>query len=319
MLSYALEPGTTLTYEVAVDQSIVLNSSGDATALDEEEMPESMDIRVVGTALLDHAISEGPEPDTFEIQITGDFEDLEVTGTVDGEPVEESDIEDFDLADLGPIDVTIVVDEQGNIVPDDDGLGDDLFGDLGGLGGFGSLGEFGSMGPGRFFGIPFADREVTVGDSWSESIETPTIPGMDPIAVEIVSEVTGTQDVDGTRVLVVDTTTMTSEIDFDLAEFLIGFMTAFVPEDPSEEEQAEMDELIENLRFAISADAAEATTTTLFDPVQGVVHRSDAESAGSLAFDINVPDDETGEMVAFSLDMDIAQSTTYTLVDSSNA
>ena len=319
LLSYTLEPGTTLSYEVNIDQTIVMQSSGDATAMDEEDFPGAMDIRVVGTTLMEHAISDGPEPDTYEIHITGEFQDLEVTGTVDGESVEESDIADLDLANIDPIDVTIVVDEQGNVVPQEGGLGDDLFGDLGGLGGLGALGQFGATGPGQFFGVPLADREVTVGDSWSKSIETPTIPGLDPISVEILSEVIGTDEFEGTPVLVIDTTTTTSEIDIDLAEFLIGFMTAFLPEDPSDEEQAELDSLIEDLRFAITAEESEADATTLFDSASGVVQRTESQSAGAFAFDLNVPDEETGEMVAFALDVDVAQNMTYTLVDSSNA
>jgi hypothetical protein len=118
------------------------------------------------------------------------------------------DIPDF--AGMEPIDVTVVVDEQGNIIPQDTGMGEDLLGGLGGLGGLDMLGQLGSSaGVGQFIGPPFSQEEVTVGDTWSETAEIPTLPGNDPITTKVDSEVVGADTIEGNEVFVIETTTTT--------------------------------------------------------------------------------------------------------------
>jgi len=318
-LSYALEPGASHEYEVEVDQTIDMSTSGDTSALGEaegEDVPSEMSIQVNGTSVFTHAVAEGPEPGTFEITITGDFSDMEFDGTIDGEPVDPSEIPD--MAEMDPVDVTIVVDEQGNVIPDDSGgLGDELFGGLGGLDMMDQLGAGG--GTGRFIGPPFPDGEVTVGDTWSDTVEIPTMPGEDPVVTEIVSEVVGTDTIDDIETLVIETTNSTSAIEFDLAELLIGFMTAFVPEDMSEEEQAELDALVEDLRFAFMVDPQVMELTTWFDSDAGLARQAELSGDTHLVMDMNIPDETTGELVEFALDMNIDQHVTYRLIGSTSA
>ena len=318
-LSYSLEPGVSYEYEVDVDQTIDMSTSGDTSALGEsegEDIPAEMSVEVSGTSVFTHTVAEGPEPGTFEITITGDFSDMEFEGTIDGEPVDPSEIPD--MAEMDPVDITIVVDEQGNVIPDDSGgLGDELFGGLGGLDMMDQLGAGG--GAGRFIGPPLPDSEVTVGDTWSDTVEIPTMLGEDPVVTEIASEVVGTGTVDGIEVLVIETTNSTSEIEFDLAELLIGFMTAFVPEDMSEEEQAELDALVEDLRFAFMVDPQVTETTTWFDPEAGLALEAELSGDTHLVMDMNIPDESTGELVEFALDMNIVQHVTYRLIGSGSA
>jgi hypothetical protein len=315
LLSYTLEPGTTYEYEVEVDQNIDLTTSGDAPAMGEEDMPGQASINIAGTTAITHTIAEGPEPGTFAVTIKGDFSDLEVTGTVDGEPVDGSEIPE--MAEMEPIDVTVIVDEQGNIIPDDSaGLGEDFLGDLGGMN---MLEQFGSSGPGQFIFPPFTEEEVTVGDTWSDTIEVPTLPEKDPITTQVDSEVTGTDTVDGHDVFVIDTTTTTSPIEFDLAEMLAGFMTAFLPEAATPEEQAEIDALIEELRFAFSVDESVGELTTWFDYEEGLARQADYANSSHLIMDVNVPDEATGDMVGFGVDMTIGQDITYRLVSADTA
>ncbi len=318
-LSYALEPGASYEYEVEVDQTIDMSTSGESTALGEtegEDIPEEMSIQVSGTSVFTHTVAEGPEPGTFEVTITGDFSDLEFDGTIDGEPVDRSEVPD--MAVMDPVDHSIVVDEQGNVIPDDSaGPGQDLFGGLGGLDMMDQLGPGG--GAGRFIGPPLPDGDVTVGDTWSDTVETPTMPGEDPVVTEIASEVVGTDTIDDIEVLVIETTNSTSEIDFDLAELLVGFMTAFVPEDMSEEEQADLDALVEDLRFAFMVDPQVMESTTWFDPEAGLALQSELSGDTHLVMDMNIPDESTGELVEFALDMSVGQHVTYRLIGSDNA
>lgn len=319
-LSYALEEGTTYEYEVELDQMIDMSTTGDTSVLGgagNEDVPGQMSLGITGTNVFTYAVAEGPEPGTFEITITGDLSGMEFSGTVDGEPIESSDIPD--MAQMGPIDVTVVVDEQGNIIPDDtSGLGEDL---LGGLGGLNMLDELGAGGgAGQFIGPPFPEAEITVGDTWSDTVEVPTMPNAEPITTQIDSEVVGTESIGGREVFVIETTNSTSAIEFDLAELLVGFMTAFVPEDMSEEEQAELDALVEELRFAISVDPQVVELTTWFDFDEGVARQAQFSSDTHMVMDLNIPDEATGQFIEFGMDMNITQDVSYRLLGSeSNA
>lgn len=311
LLSYSLESGTSFTYEVDIDQNIEMAASGDTTALGEEEIPGDLSLDVSGTTALTYDIEDGPEEGTFAITITGDLSGLDISGTMDGEQVSADDVPDF--AGVEPVDVTIVVDEQGNIIPDDTGLGEGFLGDLGGLDMLSQLGGAG-LGGGQFVGPPLSDDEVAVGDTWSETVETPALPGDDPITMQVDSEVVRADTVDGREVFVIETTTSTSGIEFDLADVLIGFMTALVPEDASDEELAEIDALVEQLRFAFSVDPQTAQMTTWFDFEDGLARQTDYSNATHLVMDINVPDEATGELVEFAMDMTITQDVTYRLM-----
>lgn len=317
LLSYALEPGTTYEYEVDMDQTIEMTATGDSAAMGDEALPGELSINMVGVSTFTHTVSEGPEPGTYEVHIVGDFSDLEFSGTVDGEPVDESEIPD--LAQMEPVDTTILVDEQGNVIPDDTaGLEEGLLGDLGGLDMLQGLGG-GSAALGQLVGPPLSDEEVTVGDTWSETIEIPALPDSDPVVTQVDSEVVGVEDLDGAEVFVIETTTTTSPIEFDLAQILVGFMTAFVPEDASEQERAEIDALVEQLRFLVSVDESVADLTTRFDPEDGLAKQAEVANTTHMVMDINVPDDTTGDLMEFAMDMTITQDVGYRLVGSSSA
>ncbi len=324
-LSYSLEPGTTLTYEVEMDQTVKMDIEGDPTALGDgadKEIPQSMDINMVGTSVFTHSVADGPEPGTYEITITGDFSDMEFSGTVDGEEItggDESLIPE-DFTGMEPVEKTIVVDEQGNIIPSDDDMGGDILGDLGGLGGLGGLDMLDQLGgaagsPGQFIGPPFGDEEVTVGDTWSETFEVPTLPGDDPITTTVESRVVSSEDRDGAEVFVIETTTSTSAIEFDFADILIGFMTAFLPDDASDEDRAQMEAITDQLRFAFSVDPTVAEMTTWFDPEAGMAVEANLLNDSHLVMDIAMPDDASGEIVELGMDMSIGSDITYRLID----
>lgn len=314
LLSYSLQPGTSLEYEVDLNQKIDMTTNGDVSAFGEgEELPGQMSVNISGTSVFAYSVAEGPEPGTFEVTITGDFSDLEFNGTIDGESVDNAEIPD--MAEVEPVDVTIVVDEQGNVIPDDNAaLGDDPFGAFGSLDMFDQLGSLGFGG--QFIGPPFPDEEVTVGDTWSETRVVPVMPGQDPMSTQVDSEVVTEDNIDGNEVFVVETTTKTAAFEFDLAEFLIGFMTSFMSEDATEEERAELDAMVDELRFAFSIDESVADMTIWFDHEAGVTRQAEVASGTRMVMDINVPDETTGEMVEFTLDMNLDQEISYRLKSS---
>ena len=316
LLSYTLEPGSSYTYEVSLDQTFDIVTTGDSEAFGEEEIPGEMSVRMLGTSVFTHTVAEGPEPGTYSVTITGDFSDIEFSGTSDGEPVDPAEIPD--LAELAPVDVTVVVDEQGNVISGEGGNLEDFMGMGGGLDSLKGLAPGGDLG--RFVGPPLSEGEVTVGDSWSETIEIPSLTGGESSGTtDIVSTVTGTDSLDGADVFVIETTVAVSEISFDLAELLIGMFEAFLPEDASDEDLAELQLMTEQLRFQFSMAPSVTNATTWFDVAGGLARKSDYTGDQSLVMDINVPDDETGDMIAFGLEMNISQTIGYRLVDSASA
>jgi hypothetical protein len=228
--------------------------------------------------------------------------------------VESSEIPD--LAEMEPIDVTLVVDEQGNLVSGgEDGM-EDLLGGLGGLGGLEGFTQGSQLG--GFVGPPLSDEEVAVGDSWSETVEVPLFEE-EVHATEIVSTVTGTDTIEGVEVLVIETTISSGEIDFDIGEMLIGMFEAFLPEDPTEEELAELEAITDQLRFHFLIAPSVSNMTTHFDAGAGRALGSEFSGSTQMDMDINVPDEESGEMISFGMSMDLSQVLTYRLVDSVGA
>ncbi|HSJ84914.1 MAG TPA: hypothetical protein VLA91_13985 [Acidimicrobiia bacterium] len=316
LLSYSLSAGDEYQYEVDLDQHIELNASGNPSLMGGEEVPGEASIDLAGTATFTHVVSEGPEPGTFEVNITGEFGGVTVTGTVDGEPFESEEAPDF--ASLDPIDVTVVVDEQGNLVEEGPAGAEDpltgMFGDLGPLGG-GAPAP--GLDPGQFVGPSFSDEEVAVGDTWTDEIETPGLGG-NPIVTSISSTVTGTEDLDGTEVYVIDTNSTTSLIEFDLAQFFAGMFGAFA-EDATAEETAELDAMLDQLQFLIRVDGTTADSKTWFDVEAGLARQSETNSSTDISMDMNMPDETTGEMIGFVMDMTLDQDITYRLISGPTA
>ena len=314
LLNYSLEAGTEYRYEVDLDQQISMTSSieGPVTA-ESEELPGQADINVGGSAVFTYAVSAGPAEGTYEIAITGEFTDLEISGTVEGESINTlGEVPDAtDLAGLEPINVTIVVDEKGNLVVDGEIIDDPLAGMFGDLNSLGS-GSAPGLDPGQFVGVPLPDEEVGVGDYWTEELEVPGL-GDDTIVTTITSEVTAIDK----PVYVIDTETSTTPIEFDLGEFFIGLLTAFGT--PEGEDTAEFDAMIEQIRFVMNIDDANSRSTTRFDSETGLVNSYALDGGAHIAMDINVPDETTGELSGMKVDMRLDQQLTYELVNDPSA
>ena len=313
LLSYSLEPGFTFSYEVELNQHLEMSASGDASAMGDEEFPGQAVIDLEGSAVFTYTVVAGTEPGTYEINIQGAFEKLEVTGTIDGESVDE--VPDF--ATLDPVDVTVVVDDRGNLIVeglDIDNPFGSLFGDLGGLGSANAPG----LDPGQFFGPAFSTDEVRVGDSWSEEIETEGFGGK-PIVTNVRSTITAADQVAGSDVFVIETTTTTSLIELDLSEFFLGMLGSFIPNQAGDGGSAEIDALMEHLKFVITIDGSRSESTVWFDPGAGVVRKFLTDAGSNLMMSVNIPDEVTGELVGFDMELSISQQISYRLLDSPSA
>jgi hypothetical protein len=316
LLSYEFEPGTELRYEVRFDQHITISASGEPTALGGEDIPGDADLDVSGVTTFTHTVEAGAEPGTYEITIVGDFTDLELSGVLDGEPVESGEFLDF--AQIEPVETTVTVDEQGNVLSSTDdefGLGGELGGELTGLASMASPG----MDLGSLVGPSLSEREVTVGDTWSETIENPVPFGGAVITTSVENEVTGTDTMDGVEVFVIETNSSTSMIEFDLGEMMVGFFEAFMSAEATAEERAELEAMLEGLRFLIVVDPSSYRTTTWFDHTAGHSLRSESVGTTQMTYDINFPDEASGEMMAFTMDMTMDQKVAHRLLDAGSA
>lgn len=313
LLSYNLEDGTTFSYQVDLNQQIEVSASGDPSAMGDDGIPGEATIEISGSAMFTHTVSDGPEPGTYEVNIKGAFDDLTVTGTVDGEPVDEAP----EFVELEPIDVTFLIDDQGNLIYEDETLDDPFGGIFGGLEAFGS-GSAPGLDPGQFVGPPFPDEEVSVGDIWTDETETFFL-GDDPVVTSTTSTIVDVDQINGVDVFVIETQSSTSLIEIDLGEFFLGLFTAFMPENPSDEEKAELQVMLDQLKFTISVDGTRSDSTTWFDPEAGIALRSDVDVSATISMDINVPDETTGELVGFQMEMGMTQQISYQLLDSPGA
>ena len=315
LLSYELVAGTEYEYEVDLTQHIEMTGSTEGAAAEDEEFPENVTLDLSASAVFGYAIADGPEEGTYAVTVTGEFTNIEVSGTVDGESISsEGEIPDMaDLAGIDPIDVTVIVDEQGNVIVDGEVVDDPMAGLFGGFEDMGA-GTAPGLDPGQFVGVPFSDQEVTVGDSWSEEIE---VPGLDedPIVTSITSTVTGVEEVDGQEVLVIETSTETSTIEFDLGEFFVGLLTAFG--DPSED--PELAEMLDQIRFLFVIDNAASDSVTWFDSEAGLTRRHTTVAGTNMLIDMNVPDETTGELAGMMIDMRLDQEIDYRLVSGPSA
>jgi len=308
-LSYTLEPGAGFEYEATLDQHIELTATGDPSVMGGEAFPVDMSADISGVTTLTHTVAEGTEPGTFEVTISGEFSDLTVEGTMDGEPIDPDELPDLGVTK--PINVTVVVDEQGNVVEP----GSDSFGDLF-MGGLSELDALAGavVDPAQLVGPPLPDHEVAVGDTWSKTINVPIPMNDQEITTEVVSEVTGTDAVDGADVLVIETESTTSKIEVDLSDFLIGMFKSMAETGAEEADAADLEAIEEGLRFAFTVDESTTDMTTWFDPAAGRARKAVRSGDAHVSMDVAFPDEPAGGMIELGMEMDIDQLMEFRLL-----
>ena len=315
LLSYALAAGDTFVYDVTITQDIAMETTGEGSSFGDEELPGEASVTVTGTGTFTFDVDDGPEPGTYSITITSDLTDVTASGIVDGESIDSAETPEF--AEIEPVSVTVIVDKQGNIIPESANAEDPLAGLLGGLTEMGP-GSVPGTELGQFFGPPFPDDEVALGDTWSDSFETPGF-GTEPFSTSISSTVGGTDKVEGFDVLVVESEVAVDPFEFDLGEFFVGLFAGFAPDDATAEELAEFDNLVENLRFVMSFDDNRSESTTYFDAAAGITRQFEVTSTSRIGMDVNFPDEATGELSGFVMNMTIDQTVSHQLVEGPSA
>ncbi len=303
---YSYEPGDHHEYGFTLDQSLqmTVEAEGD-DGLPGEDIPEEINVTTSIAGTISYDIAAGPEPGTRQISISGVFDELEVEGMVDGEPVEDGMIEEGTVPDLVEVpNITIVVDEHGRLVSV---AGDDVPEDLPFFGDpFSQLGDFTSGGLNGHFGPAFPDEPLAVGDSWSFT-QSEEVEGLDTVmSVETTYEVTGTETLNGRTVVVIEFTTKTSKVELDLGEMFQALFDAFGElgaelGDDTEDTTVE----IPNITFLITVEPSTATGTVWFDQEAGIVVKSSQDTATSISMLMDFSDTEEAIRTAITMDLDM--------------
>jgi hypothetical protein len=69
----------------------------------------------------------------------------------------------------------------------------------------------------------------------------------------------------------------------------------------------------------MSFDESASQSTTYFDPEAGISRQFDVASSSLIGMDINFPDEETGELIGFVMNMAIDQTVSHKLADGPSA
>lgn len=313
-VAYTYTPDTRLKYDLSLTSDVTMSVEGDATAMSDGELPSDADLSSSVDTVVAFDVYDGPEAGTYEIVITGALTDADVSGTVDGEPFDP--MADASLAEqfaaLPPIEKTVIVDEEGNILSmsgaGDAGFpGSDLF----------SLGSLGQDQVPLPLGPSFPGGELSVGDTWTD---TRTLDGPDgPITVETTSEVVGVEPYDDVDVFVIESTTTTDGFEVDMSELIRGFFEGFagMTSDGTGSTDStlppDLQEMLDQISFVISTEPSVAHSTTWFDPEAGQVRKIDHDQTTAISMSFRGPDEQTGELVSFSIDLTLDQAAVFEL------
>lgn len=331
-IAYAYQPDTRLTYRVEVDGTIDVEADVPA-GLGESTTGR---LGIAGETDLTYLIGPGPDDGTFEIRLTADFAELSVTGDLGdlGDEVLPFPGLDFGdaLGDLPAVDLTVIVDEQGAILERSPsavtGLGQS-FDDI--LAGSGLAESLDMTGLGANVNGPLgpifpADRPLDVGSAWTDRTESRV--GDMAIATDYAHEVTGTAELDGVEVVVVETVATVGGFEISLADLVESVLADLEADNPGGEADMgfggmDLEEMLVmvlgGLQMSVGAAPAGAETTTWISldrtaagPAAGIVRQAVTRSSGTVRTEFTVPG-ETDAGFTVTVRTEYAQDVRFTL------
>ncbi len=301
VFSYRYPSSGEVAYRISIQQEAEVTLDGGPP---EEMPPGPIQISSTLEGTITYRTSPGPEEGTTRIQILSDLEIVENKMSIGG----------IALPDPGggaapgfetPIDITVVVDEKGNVLEViSEGL-DELFGDLSLL--FPS--SVGTQDLNRPFGPAFPDHPVDVGDTWTERVEQEGTAGMGTIVTNAEHRLVGVDTKAGRTILVVESEYRTEALEWDMSEFLQGMFGAFADE-LSEEEAPESEQAIPEFTLLMSASPITVIAVTRFDSEAGLVLEGEYQVSAEVTTDMTLPD-ETGEPASIISSTSYDQTVTY--------
>ncbi|MFP5332887.1 MAG: hypothetical protein ACLGHX_11090 [Acidimicrobiia bacterium] len=298
--SYGFAPGQAVTYDVSVRQDITFTAEGDAAGLGDETLPIDADVvsENVGTSV--YTVTNASDS-SVTLDITADFPETRVTGTVNGEPLGESGGEGgvaSDLSRIQPVATTVVLDRRGTLV--DDGATDlaATGADLAALAGLTN----------DLFSVPvgpaFPSRPIGLGDDWETIWER---PGQDQ-TVTVASRSRVTEHTE--RRLVVESQTTTGAQSADFSQQFRDLFLAFAELDT--DIPPELEDQLDQIEFSIEAEPSTVIEVAAFDLERRMVSESTKTATLHLTMVFRAPD-EDGEIRGFEIRLVVTQTAVFTL------
>lgn len=300
-LVYGYDPGTTLTYDLAVSQDIAFDADGDAEGFGEAEFPINANLTTQSEGTARYTIEDAPGNGAVSITVAATMNSTEATGTLNGDEVtsiEQGGIA-ADLARINPVNAEVTVSRLGLVMKDETTDQRILGASLASLTGLADELLAQPVGP------VFTDAPVTVGDSWEISEERGGPSG--PLAVHSTSRVE--EIVDG--LYVIHTTTVAGAYVVDFSEQFRQLFLGFSELEAGAEIPAEIQEQLDSIEFSITVSESTTTEVVEFDPDTGLVVSSTRTTDLQLTMTFRSPTD--GEVNGFDIELDLLQTARFAL------
>lgn len=271
VFAYSYAAGDAYTYDISLSQHVAMitNVEGDPGMFGNADAPGNVDVNTDIDGTVKYELSEGPRADTTTLHISGSFDNVNVSGTVDGEPVTDQDVQSGTVPDLVEVpETTIVLDKygrpvsvDGTTVPSDTQFFGDPFAMFGGLT---------SGGLDQPFGPEFPETPLSVGDSWTEE-QTQDIPDTEQtVSTSVTYTVTGTDTIDGHDVMVIDFTATSSGAEIDLGQMFQALIEGFAS---MGQDSSSTTADIPTIEFVVSLGDTSGSGTYWFDQEAGIVRK----------------------------------------------
>lgn len=292
-LTYSFSAGEILTYDVEITQRVVVASEAEQAATN--DLPAGGDVKLRGTGRFTFEVADGPTPGTYRLSIAGEFEDLSAEGAIEGRPIEGPGQAD-QLGIGGPVTGEIVIDRSGRLTNE----GRPAY--------LGSVLEI-STDLARFPGPMLPTEPVAIGERWEVEHSEQAL-GTVPVETTVAGSLTGTEMIDGTEMLVIETDSRTGEAEVDLSTFYRDFLGGF-------SEEADRSQSLEDTVFQILIGSGSARIEALMDPQAGRLFRATRESSNRLSMEMALPHEVTGELESLDMRLETEDRIDYRLDDAS--
>ncbi len=303
LLSYHYPSSGEVEYAVSIEQQAEVRLDGGAPA---EMPPGPITVNSILAGTLSYRTDPGAEENTTIIRILSDFKLVENEASMGGITLPADEIDDAPGFET-PIDITVVVDQQGNVLEFSSKELDDLFG----AENFLPNSSAGNQQFSRPVGPAFPDHPVDVGDTWTERTEEEGPGGM--VITNAEHRLVAVQGTEERPILVVESEYQTEAFEWDMSEFLTGMFGAFSGELPEDEAQ-EGQEVLSEFKLLISVIPGPVQATTWFDPQAGLVIESEHQAQGEVTTHMTIPG-ETGEPFTISTATAYDQVVFYQLIN----
>jgi hypothetical protein len=308
LISYRYPEGGKLEYSLSITQDAVIRVEAGAP---EEALSGPIDMSTILEGTISYQISPGSEDNTTTIRVLSDFEVAEnkmSMGGINMPTPPDVEAPGFET----PIDITVIVDLQGNVLEVFSEVLDNPFGGEGFL----PTNPVGSQELNRPFGPAFPDHPLNIGDTWTEHSEQEGPVGMGLITTTAEHHLVGVNTDNGSTVLVIESAYRTEGFEWDMSDLLQGMFGA-LSEELTEEEPVESEGFLPEFSMLIIASPSTVSAVTHFDADAGLVISGEYQAQGEVTSQMAIPGDTDGPSTIVS-SVSYEQTVTYELISPVN-